>query len=388
MTTGIIDVVEWQSVIDLATGRTIRAAGPLVTLAEEIQRDFRYPGDQNAASCEWVTDVGLAFCNRYRPGFIFLTYASPYFFQIFGKKGEETTGEIIQSAFGSVSRFVEESGYNPVILGTGGTVPLRGTIDLSGLDGLENVAGPVPAYAAVTSPSERDFARLRDDPRIHVIMTGEEYTDLHSPCDTQIPRIPDLILGAEEGYIFRGFGSMARPISSVPAHESVLPVHSEIGPIPAITGIKQAILQRLHDGEKIALIVVEGVGKAEFPLPYRLCTNRTGSFTYLPGAEQYLAILTGEPIGRQPFPPACDHYREDGEKKPYPFSGYFTSLPENTIGREYGGRSAAVGSRSIFTHVAAGTTIAIECCARNLYNFGTLAAIQENRHGQQRGTER
>jgi len=379
VTIGIIDAVEWQSTVDMATGRVVQAESPLISLARGIQRDFRYPGDQNSASSEWVTDVGLALSSRYRPDFIFLNYANPSFFGIFGGDGGVSASESIGFAFDAVSRFVEESGYTPVILGSGGMLPLKERINISGLDGLENITGPVPSCATVTAPSEGDLDLLGSDPRIRTIMRAEEYIERFSPCAEQIPRIPNLILGAEEGYIFRGFGGMSRPIHSIPASESEIPVHSEIGPVSAITDIKSLILEHLSEDEKIALIMVEGVGTENFPLPYTPCANTDKGFAYQQGAGQYLALLTGDSIGRQPFPPACDHYREDGEESAYPFSGYFTSLPENSLGREYAGRSAAVGSRSIFTHATPGTDITVECCARNLYNFGTLSTIQERR---------
>lgn len=42
------------------------------------------------------------------------------------------------------------------------------------------------------------------------------------------------------------------------------------------------------------------------------------------------------------------------------------------------GKSVAVGSRSILTHVhvAAGTDIAVECFARALYNHGVMAVVE------------
>jgi hypothetical protein len=60
-------------------------------------------------------------------------------------------------------------------------------------------------------------------------------------------------------------------------------------------------------------------------------------------------------------------------------SGIFREIPEHTIGRRFAGRSAAVGSRSMLTHVAAGADISVECFARALYNHGVMAVLDIER---------
>lgn len=63
------------------------------------------------------------------------------------------------------------------------------------------------------------------------------------------------------------------------------------------------------------------------------------------------------------------------DKKEYPLSGYFTSLPERTVGGQFPGRSIAVGNRSMYTHMIPGADVSLEPFARNLYNQGTMAVI-------------
>jgi len=89
----------------------------------------------------------------------------------------------------------------------------------------------------------------------------------------------------------------------------------------------------------------------------------------------YQTITTGEHLVQRPYPPAYRAYLDDNETKPYPLSGFFESIDPKTIGRRFSGRSAAVGQRSILTHVAAGTDITIECFARALYNHGIMAMV-------------
>jgi hypothetical protein len=78
------------------------------------------------------------------------------------------------------------------------------------------------------------------------------------------------------------------------------------------------------------------------------------------------------------YPVGYRYFGEDGPGKEFPFSGYFRSVPEDTIGASLGVRSIAVGNRSMFMHMVAGADISVECFARNLYNQGTMAVIQRS----------
>lgn len=78
------------------------------------------------------------------------------------------------------------------------------------------------------------------------------------------------------------------------------------------------------------------------------------------------------------YPTGYKYFDEVTGKKEFPLSGYFTSEPRNTIGRDFAGRSVAVGNRSMFTHIIPGADISIEGFARNLYNQGTMAVIRRH----------
>jgi len=122
------------------------------------------------------------------------------------------------------------------------------------------------------------------------------------------------------------------------------------------------------------LILVEGVGVREFRLPYTSCSNSKGWYAYEAGEAQYLTISTGR---HQVFayPAGYRAYLEDDESKQYPFSGYLSSIPSGTVGERFGGKSIAVGNRSMFMHTITGADIAIECFARNLSNQGCMGVI-------------
>lgn len=377
MTLGILDAVGWQTVFDLKNGQERKSDGPLCTIAREIQQNHPYPGDRESGAMAWVTDSALDLTHRYSPDLVILNYANPFFLRTFSGLSREKWREAVTTAFTEAERFIEESGFCPIVLGTGSLVPVTGQVDLSTLKGIENVTGPVPTYAAVDRPSPQDLRDIKDMEGVRWALTRDEFVKQFHPCKAQTLRLPDFTLAAEEGWIFRGFGSVARPVHAIPGLDREIPIHSDAGAIPRLTEVKPTVLRGLEEGEKIALIIIEGVGTDEFLLPSTRCDNTFGEYIYPQGGEQYLAVMTGEDLNRQPYPPAYFHFREDDEHKPYPFSGYFTALPERTIGGEWPGKSVAVGSRSTLTHLTTGADIALECYARNLYNFGTLAVVRE-----------
>ena len=142
-----------------------------------------------------------------------------------------------------------------------------------------------------------------------------------------------------------------------------------------IVDLPAMILQSLTS-RRTALILVEAVGCESFPLPYQRLSNHLHWYRYCMGPGQYLALTSGKHFVDYPYPPGYRLELFENEDTPYPFSGVFQEMPNQTIGRRFGGRSAAVGNRSILTHLAAGTDIAIECFARGLYSHGVLAMVR------------
>ena len=169
-------------------------------------------------------------------------------------------------------------------------------------------------------------------------------------------------------------GSSLRRLIMVPEPSAVIPVSQNLGPAASILDIRPRLLELLEAGNRVALALIEGVGCAEFEPPYTTCANGKDWFRYEPGDAQYLALSTG----RHPLFEHNGGYRyylDDGEHKPYPFSGYFKELPGGTIGEAFPGRSIAVGNRSMFMHVCTGCDVTCECFARNLYNQGLMSVI-------------
>jgi len=155
----------------------------------------------------------------------------------------------------------------------------------------------------------------------------------------------------------------------------MLPVNTSES-VQNITDIAGAV-RRLLEKNKVALILLEGVGLEDFPWECSGCSSTYGDYIYSGPDELYHSICTGQHLPFHPFPPGYRYYDDDGENKPWPFSGPYLSMPSQALGADPGIRSAAVGSRSVLTHVTSGADIAVECFARSLYNYGTLAVLDD-----------
>lgn len=376
MSVGVIDVREWQTTVDFATGEKVEATGELVGLAKKLIANRYYPGDTDRKGIRWVTDTALDLVTAYQPDFLFLSYAQPYFYSLYREYREEEWEEICSSIFTEIERLVIQTEYVPVVVGLGGMVPVKGFVDLNDLDGLGVATNWSFQYAGLYGPSIADLDLLTAHPHVERVVSKAEFIQLFRGMKNFIARLPDYLLVAKEGYTFRGFSTTARKIYRIPAKNFHIPVYTSLGKLRSIVDIHSLVSQAIPR-QKVALILVEGVGPENFASPYQLVENREYWFTYENSLDQYLAIGTGTHFQYGEFPPV--YLRDDAEDEKYPFSGGFTVLPQQTLGRKKGIKSGAVGSRGIVTHLTAGADITIECFARQLYNFGTMAIINDTK---------
>jgi hypothetical protein len=77
---GIIDVVEWQTVVDMRRGIPVDADGHLVEITRNVLKKQPYPGDLESESVSWVSNVALDLYESYQPRFMLLSYAQPNLF--------------------------------------------------------------------------------------------------------------------------------------------------------------------------------------------------------------------------------------------------------------------------------------------------------------------
>lgn len=370
----IIDTREWQNQFDLRTGNKSDEQGPLVEMMKEVLHRRHYPGDLDSGSNRWVTDIALDLTAAYQPQFVFLTYAQQYFASRIGPMDAAERNLMMGELFREVERFVGESGFMPVVVGRGGVTPLNGVIDLSMLDGIGVSTHWSARYAGLHEPSEADLEHLRAEPNIDRIVTRDQFLELFdgSPQDGRL--LPDYLLVARRGYAFRALGCTMRKPVMIPDAADHIPLFSPLGAATDITSIRGLIDKGLHQGHRVALIILEGVGNDDFQWPSEPCGNSRGWFCYEPGDAQYLAITTGHHRIFE-HPPGYLFYAEDATEKEYPLSGYFKKIPAGTVGAEFPGRSIAVGNKSMAMHMVTGADLCVECFARNHYNQGALGVI-------------
>jgi hypothetical protein len=374
MEIGLIDVVEWQTAVDFRTGRPVVVDHPRVDLAAKVLRAHPYPGDLTGEGDRWVTDTALDLHARYAPDFVLLTYANLYFPAVFSPLGEAERAAQIAQTFEQIERFLNESVFAPVIVGLGDFVPFQGYVYLTDLEGQVISGGMNPRYAGLNQATARDLEQLAEREGIARLLTRDAFRNQFGGCQQFYDRFPEHLVVAEEGRIFRGPSSGARPLYRVPKYDRTLPLHTSLGTAEAIIDVAGLALRAL-ERDRVALILVEGVGCESFPLSFQPISNALHWHTYSAGDSQYLALTTGKHFVDHPYPPGYRYYVDDGEEKLYPFSAIFTEMPPDTIGARFAGRSAAVGGRGILTHAVAGVDIAIECFVRALYNHGVMAVV-------------
>ncbi|MDD2321089.1 MAG: hypothetical protein PHO83_13675 [Geobacteraceae bacterium] len=376
MSVAIIDAREWQKTFDLRTGETVADRHPLFGMVQGVQERHPYPGDLDVAGNRWVTDTALDLMEQYDPSFVFLTYAQQYFSGRYSVLTDADWPATVAAVFEEVERFVARSGFTPLIVGTGGMTPLAASIDLTRLDGLALCTHWSARYAGLHDPSPRDLQTVAAHPEIERIVTRDDFRQLFRDSPSDGSRAPEYLLVAREGCMFKTAGGAFRQVRRVPSPGYFIPVSACLEDVSDVTDIRKAVDRRISTG-RVALIFVEGLGADDFPWPSRKVANGREWFFYETGDAQYLTITTGRHQVFE-YPPGYRYFEEDGPGKEFPFSGYFRSVPEDTIGATSAARSIAVGNRSMFMHMAAGADISLECFARNLYNQGTMAVIHRS----------
>lgn len=375
MDIGVIDVIDWQTTVDMRNGEPLQLDHPRIELASQICAAHPYPGDLTVEGARWVTEVALDLNARYAPDYFFLDYASLYFQSVFRPQSEAERAARVAQVFGQIERFLDATGFAPVIVGLGDLMPFNGYIDTLDLACLVSAAGMHTRGAGLFSPSERDLSRMADRQGVARIVSRADLRAELGGCEAFYAVCPDYIAFAEPGYAFRAVNVGCRPLHRMPGHDADLPIYSAFDGGEAMTDVPDLVLKGLQEN-KVALILVEGVGCETFPLAFRRISNSLHWYRYTMGLDQYLALTSGLHFVEYPYPPGYRYELYENVDKLYPFSGIFEYIPEQTIGRRFAGKSAAVGNRSILTHLAAGTDITVECFARALYNHGVMTVVR------------
>lgn len=374
MSLAIVDAREWQNLLDLRTGKKVQDEKPQTLMLRGILERHPYPGDMDILSNRWVTDTALDLIDGYNPQFACIIYAHQYFAARYAPMSGEQRKTMIEDVFAEIQRFINESGYAPVIVGSGDMVKLAGEIDISKVDGLAISSHWSARYAGLHRASPRDLDYVSSHPAIEKVVRREEWIRLFPGTSYQADRIPEFLLVAREGWSFvTTTGTPMRKSLLIPGESFQIPFSTTLGEAAALTGIR-ALIHASLGKQKIALIIVEGVGIRDFLVPYKPCVNKVHWHYYEPGDGLYLTISTGT---HQVFvhPSGYEYQDENDAKREFPFSGYFLDIPQHTLTDDFTGKSIAVGNHSMFVHTIFGADICIECFARNLYNQGCLGVI-------------
>ena len=376
----ILDADSWQNVTDFETGEDIETwNNPDVGAISKILTSCRYPGDTTTESIEWTTETAKKLDAYARPDLMVLTFATPYFVKATQELSAEQEEDINSRLFAAIDDFLSGTDYQPLIIGLGGLTNTLGALAAPNLrNRLRGGLSPTP-YAGLFNGSEKEIRQCREIPHAAIYTKERIFADFPRMNPRQIAETPDLILMADDGYTLTTTKKRGFLLRKVPLVNRRLPVYTTL-PIPShITGVRGTVEKALDAGKKVALILLEGTGEADFRLPFAHTNCEEKWMVYDQGVLQYMAILTGKRFYENNFSLVLrlKPGNEYSTKYPYSQFEYIDDMPTDTLGRKAGKKTAAVGSRSMFTHAITQADICIECQSRQTAPSGLFALIND-----------
>ncbi len=178
MSLAIVDAREWQNLLDLRTGKKAEDESPQTLMVRDILKRHPYPGDVDDRSNRWVTDTALDLVKAYQPQLACIFYAHQFFAGRYNPMTDDQRRKMIEDVFHEVRRLVEESGYTPVIVGSGDMVEVAGEIDLSKVDGIAISSHWSGRYAGLHKASRRDLDFVRSLDQIERVVRRDEWIGL------------------------------------------------------------------------------------------------------------------------------------------------------------------------------------------------------------------
>lgn len=320
----------------------------VISKVSEFIKNRPYPGDLSIDSYGWITDTALLLDELYSPSFIFLSYANTYYASLYTPSQQLEWDKHQEQLFLEIDRFIHQTDFIPIIIGTGGTCSKQGEIDLSYLEG-KSILWPSLLYASVYGATAKDLKLLKKDKGIQLLIPRERLQALSEEANEVLP---DYFLIARRGYTFVNKNS--GPIYRVNAREAYIPA---VAPekVNGVSQIYKLIKSLLAKKKRVALILLEGLSCEDFIWEYQEISNTYSWFTYLPEEFQYFTLTTG--LNVPDF-----HMFSKVFFNQLSFDKYLSEiLPEGrAIGRKIGIKSAAAGSRRILTRIASGADIVVE----------------------------
>ncbi|MDY6911669.1 MAG: radical SAM protein, partial [Chloroflexota bacterium] len=376
---GLLDAYGYQKTFDFRTGETVMSGSPLVAEVARVTSHHPYPGDEKQEADTWVTDVALDMLDIYPVDLIMLDYAQASF--IATNKPDDYQ-KALKNIFDNIERFLAKTGYEPLIFGCGGMETVEYEIDLEsilGPSGSFSSASGKYAYISSSDVAQADPSQVRTLWKLSRVFTRKEFLDsLEGGHSVQFAQtLDDYVAIANPGVVFRGLNSLGKKQYRTSALSSTVPVYTTLEQPPSIVEIAPIVKRALQSGKKVALIIVEGAGQVDFPLPSRECRNGCGAFTYQLW-QQYITLSTGIPYQSNEFqfPFRPRYWLEDSTL--YPFSGKFNKPLDYVLGCQIRDKtSLSIGNRNIITHVCLEADISLECYCCYTHNYGTMAVFHD-----------
>lgn len=370
----VIDVREWQTIIDMKSGYPCPFDGPQAEQMRRIAAALPYPGDRGLAGIEWVfrgAKTALAFND---PQWLCLDFTQPYFSGLHRPEQPGERAAAIAAIVDGIERLAAEGGFAAVIVGSGRMAPRQGMIETPDIGGILQGTAWVNGMAGIYHAEPGDLELARRLPHVQRVVAKEEML-AQRPHPLFLEQFPDLLLIAESGWCFKGFYSNNIPCLRVDCPCDQLPVYSQIGWPEHIEEIYGLMRQALAKGQKVLLAVIEGIDGSELPQS-RPVGNRRDWYCY-GSYSLYYTLVSGKTFYDFELPPLFDMTRVKPYPESYPFSMPLTELCADSLGRQEGLRTAAVGSRSMVTHSIINADFTIECFIRSLANMGVMVALND-----------
>ena len=99
MSIGVIDVVEWQTVVDFETGRKSNKHSEMIDMVKRILKNRNYPGDLDIKSVDWTVEMALELVNEYKPELMFMIFGTPFFHSAFRQIPKSQWQVIVDKVF-------------------------------------------------------------------------------------------------------------------------------------------------------------------------------------------------------------------------------------------------------------------------------------------------
>jgi pyruvate-formate lyase-activating enzyme len=365
--TGYFDVGGWQAKVSMADGQTLESAWSQ-PLHSSLPLNA-YPGDMTLEAEQWVTDEALSAVAAHRPDLLVLTYAQSAFVGRY-RQDECQYQAFISKVGREVERFLDKSGYTSAILGLGDLIPTRGSINLE--KGTCGLASAEEGLARLYQALPEDAAKIASLSGVAKVYTQEDFEENYS-CSLPDTQPGQYVILPENGYIFLALGGGHRLPFRTESLDARIPWWSDFDLPDAVTQIRECIFSRVMSGDKVALILLDGIGQKRFPFPSSLLDNTLNGLPYASSPLQYAVISTGEAI----FPDymAAPKWNRSRIHNPFALQGAYlpTCLTQDVM--KSGKKVVSLGNRSILTHSMFPAHISIECHCAALHHFGTFTVI-------------